>query len=625
MASSSLPFSDFYEACRDNNIDLVKSFIETMTSDEIKRLFYRQYSSNRFVGNLNDTLEWIRIGYYKYIEKIQWYFDETNKTNHPKYILQFSTISISNVRYIAEDFATETEFPREQEVHLISYSAFEVIHIQEIQSHSGNLTQIELCQCKSNFQAYAALAAGGGGCGCGYHSSITCPEDVIKSQFSNGYHHHRLQYKIKSKFCRYEITQKELDIAAEFGQFSHRPSDLFLKIFYNVICTLEYNPLVGCVSPSLIGSSGIIPLTIISTIPDIMHHYYHVIINAQKEILFTTMYWEKSESSNVICQAFYELNKRAGNENRHIIIKLMIDHPKFSNIIQYHSILPSNKWSYYDLPDPKQIPNLSLEVHNYHHFIMGTFHTKFLIIDRKLVLLNSNNIQDRPNLEMMIQYQENLTFEFTPFIFHHSHQPFPIALVSRLAHGTPAHNSKHNPQNMAWISAFKYAQRSIFIQTPTLNASPAIKGIIDACKRGIKVILWVGWGFNDLKEGRGTLQGGTNEQVIKKLYKILKKTKNRKEQNLEVFWYVAKDQTRPIHFLEKKRNCHIKFMSIDDQIAILGNANMDSLSWFHSQEINTMIDSPEIVQEWINTLYKNQSTTIYGKLNTDGIWCDRNE
>jgi phosphatidylserine/phosphatidylglycerophosphate/cardiolipin synthase-like enzyme len=43
------------------------------------------------------------------------------------------------------------------------------------------------------------------------------------------------------------------------------------------------------------------------------------------------------------------------------------------------------------------------------------------------------------------------------------------------------------------------------------------------------------------------------------------------------------DQTHPLNFSQMKRNCHIKFMSIDDQVAIMGNGNMDSQSWYHSQ------------------------------------------
>ena len=43
------------------------------------------------------------------------------------------------------------------------------------------------------------------------------------------------------------------------------------------------------------------------------------------------------------------------------------------------------------------------------------------------------------------------------------------------------------------------------------------------------------------------------------------------------------DQTQPLNFSQKRRNCHIKFMSIDGQVAIMGNGNMDTQSWFHSQ------------------------------------------
>jgi hypothetical protein len=136
-----------------------------------------------------------------------------------------------------------------------------------------------------------------------------------------------------------------------------------------------------------------------------------------------------------------------------------------------------------------------------------------------------------------------LTHDFTPFIFH---QPFLIALVNRLPHGLPGHTDTANPQDAAWLGAFRYAQKSIFIQSPTLNAKPAIDGIISACQRGIRVIVWIDLGFNDLTEGHGTLQGGTNEHVIKKLYKKLKKEKDGAERFLEVFWYTAKGLLQPI-------------------------------------------------------------------------------
>lgn len=54
------------------------------------------------------------------------------------------------------------------------------------------------------------------------------------------------------------------------------------------------------------------------------------------------------------------------------------------------------------LPASEEIPHLDMQVINYHRPIFGTFHTKFMIVDRRIGLLQSNNIQDNDNLEMMI-------------------------------------------------------------------------------------------------------------------------------------------------------------------------------------------------------------------------------
>lgn len=44
-------------------------------------------------------------------------------------------------------------------------------------------------------------------------------------------------------------------------------------------------------------------------------------------------------------------------------------------------------------PPSSEIPNLHMEIVNFHRPIFGTFHSKFLIVDRKICLLGSNNIQ----------------------------------------------------------------------------------------------------------------------------------------------------------------------------------------------------------------------------------------
>lgn len=77
-----------------------------------------------------------------------------------------------------------------------------------------------------------------------------------------------------------DFTAEELDIAEKCGRFPYRPSDLFLKvcrvwyplghqltrgqIYSNVLDTLEHGPLKNMCAPSLMGSSGVVAMSIIS-------------------------------------------------------------------------------------------------------------------------------------------------------------------------------------------------------------------------------------------------------------------------------------------------------------------------------------------------------------------------
>jgi phosphatidylserine/phosphatidylglycerophosphate/cardiolipin synthase-like enzyme len=87
--------------------------------------------------------------------------------------------------------------------------------------------------------------------------------------------------------------------------------------------------------------------------------------------------------------------------------------------------------------------------------------------------------------------------EMTPYIPHAAHEPFPIAMVNRPPYGPPNNKSVSNPQNAAWLSALRNAQKNVFIQSPTLNAEPLIPAIIEACERGVDVFCYICLGYND--------------------------------------------------------------------------------------------------------------------------------
>ncbi|GJN90674.1 hypothetical protein Rhopal_003686-T1 [Rhodotorula paludigena] len=776
--------------------------------------------------------------------------------------------------------------------------------------------------------------------------------------------HRRFFIKRDLKYGR-EWKAEELEEAAKRGNFASRPSDLFLKMYSDVLTCLTRDPLAGNVSPALIGTQGTIPLSIVSTIPDIMQHYKDCIVLAEKEVFLVTNYWQY-DSVNTVASGLRELDKLVGErKGDKIVVKVMWDRGAIEQLWHNHVTVEPKTWALLGLPHPDEVPNLSIQVINFHRPLLGTFHQKAMVVDRKVALLNSNNIQDRPNLEMMVHLEgpivdslydnmliswdeglapalpcltapspssdpslfpytftdsnpylanidvakaakaarkllnrqdeqaehgeqthslsppdwwrrdsavpgagggghaspwhfgghqhhhaqaagspgavpqhgegagadghghpyggagtgrfaalvtqlvdkareekarlamglssvmdgggntqaqeagttaaagartgvngsvgepvvgggdsgvdsgidtgskrsgdeatlsngkangtegtprtaneslavqthdlhpassarsdpqppglvdpsapeptglaterdippgvggdakepppsspaspggtkgtsssarlaalskalnagalakvdaaiddEKLIHDFKPHMLHRRHEPFPIALVNRRPHGSPGHNDIRCPQAAAWLAALKYAEKNVFIQTPTLNAAPIVRGVVEACSRGgkagqgIPVTLFLDLGFNDKGESI-PFQGGTNEEVVFRLYGQLRKLG--KEDNLHVYWYTGKDQIRPLNAVHKSRNCHIKFMSVDGQCAIVGNGNLDSQSFWHSQEANILIDNPQIVADWMDQLRTNQSTHKYGRVDTDGIWRD---
>ncbi|KAH9976898.1 hypothetical protein BGW80DRAFT_1291289 [Lactifluus volemus] len=496
------------------------------------------------------------------------------------------------------------------------------------------------------------------------------------------------------------------DLVAKCGNFPYRPSGIFLQIYNDVLHTLDTNPLAGLVSPPLLGTSGVVPLSIISVIPDIMKHYANLIVRAEAEIILATNYWELSQSSGIIADSLRELSKSVearGGEK--VVMKLMYDRGNLKQAVKHRILVDPAYWGRVGLPSEDEIPGISLEVVNYHHPLLGTFHAKYLVVDRRVACLNSNNVQDRPNVEMMVhlegpivesiydmalltwsnamspplplvskspkypavykfqKHNEDLKYidpeamseatraylqgqcavneaqgiqpiatvpeerchnggtssDFCPHILHKPHDPVPIAIVNRSPKGRPGHYQVHkNPQDVAWLSAVRYAQKSVFMSSnPNVNASPIVSGVLDACRRGVRVTLYLDLGFNDQSEII-PFQGGTNEEVVHKMYTTLHSEGNGAEKHLEVFWYTAIDQIKPLSAALKKRNCHVKFMAVDDQIAILGSGNQ---SWFHSQEVNIMVDSPELVSTWLRALDANQNTRLYGRVSDiDGVW-----
>lgn len=98
------------------------------------------------------------------------------------------------------------------------------------------------------------------------------------------------------------------------------------------------------------------------------------------------------------------------------------------------------------LPPPEEIPNLDFELINYHRPILGTFHCKFVIVDRRVALLQSSNIQDNDNLEMMIRVEGPIVDSFYDMALISWHKtlnpPLPMFGFPASDAKTPSFSSK---------------------------------------------------------------------------------------------------------------------------------------------------------------------------------------
>jgi hypothetical protein len=169
---------------------------------------------------------------------------------------------------------------------------------------------------------------------------------------------------------------------------------------------LDTDPLAGLVSPPLLGSSGVVPLSIVSVIPDIMRHYANLIVRAEAEIFLATNYWESSLSCSIVADSLRQLSKRVETRGgARVVVKVMYDRGNLMQALKNRILVDPVYWNRIGLPSDDEIPGISLEVINYHRPLLGTFHAKYLLVDRRVACLNSNNVQDRPNIEMMIHLE----------------------------------------------------------------------------------------------------------------------------------------------------------------------------------------------------------------------------
>ena len=210
---------------------------------------------------------------------------------------------------------------------------------------------------------------------------------------------------------RQPVSPAQLQRARECGNWGNsNPSELFLQCYHAALCSLEHDPLAGVISPSLMGSNGVIPATVIAPVPVICRHMADLIVRAEKEVFLATNFWIASGAASIITDALRELSRRAGERGAKAVIKIMYDRGNIKQVIDNHQMMSKEQYTAdaVKLPSPEEVPHLVMEVQNFHRPMLGTFHSKFMVVDRRMAVVQSNNIQDNDNLEMMTHLEGDI-------------------------------------------------------------------------------------------------------------------------------------------------------------------------------------------------------------------------
>jgi phosphatidylserine/phosphatidylglycerophosphate/cardiolipin synthase-like enzyme len=273
----------------------------------------------------------------------------------------------------------------------------------------------------------------------------------------------------------------------------------------------------------------------------------------------------------------------------------------------------------------------------YEHVALGNLHTKTVIIDGKTAMLGGANIQPQHDYaepwmdaffvvegeaaqtlladfdhawnksrQWVCEAADELLcrpWEHAPSAWHASSvlDPdfrdtelgcVPTIALSRTAWGG-FNNNVDNPQDQGILAAIDGAEERIRMQTPNLNDDAVRDALVRALARGVQIQIVLSMGFNDAPMN---FLGGTNEEVADDLQRRAAAEATEHADQLRIRWY-SENRREPVDGNVPGAS-HLKYLSIDGRMAIVGSTNMDTIAWNHSRETNLAFDDPRVTAMW---------------------------
>jgi phosphatidylserine/phosphatidylglycerophosphate/cardiolipin synthase-like enzyme len=359
-----------------------------------------------------------------------------------------------------------------------------------------------------------------------------------------------------------------------------------------------------------------------------------VLVNGPK--IFSAFRDEIAKARHVVCAAFYKWDHASGAANMieegirlaaaaspiRLTVHLLVSDLKIDANRSINELWDSVRET--DLSD-----KVTFRLATYPHYLFGSLHDKIISVDGRTLLItgaNPETYHDHPEtcwrdtgfvIDGPACLAANSSFEDS-WERHAKHweckqrsgsfdcqgvdfgpqrrtplppvPPWEPNGVSMIALGKTAGSigaaNKDNPQDAAFLTLIEKAARTINVVTPNVNVERLEQALLKAAGRGVRVRLVTGKGFNDWGED---FQGRTNEEVAASVKRAIQGLAPSARGNFEFHWNTTDDGRVTDGNVD--RACHTKFLSADEQVAVIGSGNLDIQSWDWSREFNVLIDS----------------------------------
>ena len=117
-----------------------------------------------------------------------------------------------------------------------------------------------------------------------------------------------------------------------------------------------------------------------------------------------------------------------------------------------------------------------------------------------------------------------------------------MVYLARKPNGHLLSNSNNNAQNQAWLKAIEVAQKYVVIISPNIATKSFAQKLLDAIRRGVKVVLIAAYGMHDIGEALYPDSLGSNTRS----FAYMRKKLNPLERNrLQACFFITSRTTPP--------------------------------------------------------------------------------